>query len=128
MRSLIEVLPFLDVVEGDPFNSSPEDPKQMGPDALEQFSKGEKLPATKVRTPLVELPLGATEDRICGAPLHVLSTPALVSDYLFLLGFSRLKATAAEQQLPSSIIPHGREIHSCVTGRWGYHSVMPAGM
>lgn len=68
VRSLIEVLPFLDVVEGDPFNSSPDDPKQMGPDALEQFAKGDKLPTTKARTPLVELPLGATEDRICGAP------------------------------------------------------------
>lgn len=67
VRSLIEVLPYLDVVENDPFNSSPKDPKKMGPEALEKFSKGEELPATQVRTPLVELPLGATEDRICGA-------------------------------------------------------------
>lgn len=67
MRSLIEVLPFLDVVENDPFNSSPDDPKMMGPDALEHFSKGEQMPSTQIRTPLVELPLGATEDRICGA-------------------------------------------------------------
>lgn len=38
----------------------------MGPDALQRFRAGEKLPATTMRTPLVELPLGATEDRICG--------------------------------------------------------------
>jgi hypothetical protein len=35
----------------------------MGPGALQQFYKGEKLAATTMRTPLVELPLGAT-----GAP------------------------------------------------------------
>lgn len=28
--------------------------------------RGETLPSKKARTPLVELPLGATEDRICG--------------------------------------------------------------
>ena len=40
----------------------------MGPWALDRVKSGEKtpLPATKVKTPLVELPLGATEDRICG--------------------------------------------------------------
>jgi len=40
----------------------------MGPWALDRVKAGEKtpLPATKVKTPLVELPLGATEDRICG--------------------------------------------------------------
>lgn len=72
VRSLIEVLPFLDVVENDAFNSSPTDPKMMGPEALKRFTKGETLPATKARTPLVELPLGATEDRICGALLLLL--------------------------------------------------------
>lgn len=42
------------------------DPKVMGPDCLSRWNAGEKLPATTARTPLVELPLGATEDRICG--------------------------------------------------------------
>lgn len=69
VRSLVEVLPFIDIIEGDPFNSSPTDPKIMGPDALQRFQAGEALPAARMRTPLVELPLGATEDRICGAPL-----------------------------------------------------------
>ena len=32
----------------------------MGPGALQSYLKGEKLAATKMRTPLVELPLGAT--------------------------------------------------------------------
>ncbi len=32
----------------------------MGPDALQRYLAGEKLPAAQMRTPLVELPLGAT--------------------------------------------------------------------
>jgi hypothetical protein len=66
VRAVAQLLPQIDIVEGDAFNSSPTDPKLMGPDALQRFCAGEKLPATTMRTPLVELPLGATEDRICG--------------------------------------------------------------
>jgi Mg-chelatase subunit ChlI len=66
VRAVAQLLPEIDVVENDPFNSSPTDPKMMGPDALARFRAGEKLPSVKARTPLVELPLGATEDRICG--------------------------------------------------------------
>jgi len=66
VRSLVDLLPMIDVVVDDPFNSSPTDPKLMGPYALERVRAGETLPGTKTRTPLVELPLGATEDRICG--------------------------------------------------------------
>lgn len=66
VRALVEVLPDIDVVEGDPFNSHPTDRALMGPEALQRFTSGEKLPAGRMRTPLVELPLGATEDRICG--------------------------------------------------------------
>ncbi|KAI8468270.1 MAG: magnesium chelatase subunit I [Monoraphidium minutum] len=66
VRAVAQLLPQIDIVPGDPFNSSPTDPKLMGPDALQRFRAGEQLPATTMRTPLVELPLGATEDRICG--------------------------------------------------------------
>ena len=88
VRALVELLPMIDVVENDAFNSSPTDPKFMGPDVLQKALAGESLPSTLVRTPLVwaprplqrypytrsgfythkqvELPLGATEDRICG--------------------------------------------------------------
>ena len=67
----MQVLPFIDVVEGDNFNSHPTNTRLMAPDTLERFENGESLPATTMRTPLVELPLGATEDRICGAYLRV---------------------------------------------------------
>ena len=66
VRSVVDLLPNIDVVDNDSFNSDPADPKNMGPDALQRYLKGEKLPFHKIRTPLVELPLGATEDRICG--------------------------------------------------------------
>ncbi|KAF8073212.1 chlI [Scenedesmus sp. PABB004] len=66
VRAVADLLPPMEVVEGDPFNSSPTDPTLMGPDALARLRAGEALPAVTARTPLVELPLGATEDRICG--------------------------------------------------------------
>lgn len=66
VRALIDLLPDIEVVEGDAFNSSPTDAGLMGPDALERFRGGQKLKGIRVPTPLVELPLGATEDRICG--------------------------------------------------------------
>ncbi len=66
VRSIVDLLPEIDVVPGDDFNSSPTDSKLMGPDVLQRFASGETLPSAKAKTPLVELPLGATEDRICG--------------------------------------------------------------
>ncbi len=66
VRSLIQLLPEIDVVKGDVFNSSPTDPQLMGPDAKETFQKGEPLETVKMRVPMVEVPLGTTEDRICG--------------------------------------------------------------
>lgn len=66
VRATVDLLPEIEVVEGDSFNSDPKDPQNMGPDALARYKKGEKLPTKLARTPLVELPLGATEDRICG--------------------------------------------------------------
>ena len=41
VRSLIQLLPEIDVVKGDVFNSSPTYPQLMGPDAGETFQKGE---------------------------------------------------------------------------------------
>ena len=66
VRSIVDLLPEIDVVPGDDFNSSPTDSKLMGPDVLQRYVGGETLPSVKAKTPLVELPLGATEDRICG--------------------------------------------------------------
>jgi len=53
VRALVDLLPDIEVVVDDPFNSDPKDPKYMGPDALQRFRKGEQLPTTTIRTPLV---------------------------------------------------------------------------
>merc|ERR1719313_66176 len=66
VRALVELLPTIDVVEGDAFNSDPEDTRLMGPEALAAKRAGQKLASRPMRTPLIELPLGATEDRVCG--------------------------------------------------------------
>ncbi|GMH32512.1 hypothetical protein BSKO_00346 [Bryopsis sp. KO-2023] len=66
VRALVNLLPEIDVVVGDSFNSDAKDTNLMGPEVLQKFKSGEELQTNKVKTPLVELPLGATEDRICG--------------------------------------------------------------
>lgn len=67
VRALVDLLPEIDVVAGDAYNSDPSDPQQMGPDARARWEAGEPQPGVaKRRVPLIELPLGATEDRVCG--------------------------------------------------------------
>lgn len=67
VRALAEVLPFIDRVEDDIYNRTPSQFVE-GEDAR----KGAKAidPATlkteKIPVPVVDLPLGATEDRVCG--------------------------------------------------------------
>ena len=66
VRALQDLLPEIPVVPNDAFNSSPNDPELMGPEVLAKFRAGESIDATTMRVPMVEVPLGTTEDRICG--------------------------------------------------------------
>jgi len=66
VRALIDLLPEINIVAGDNYNSDPEDPQQMGPEARERYAKGLPQPTATRRIPMIEVPLGATEDRICG--------------------------------------------------------------
>ncbi|KAJ0836640.1 putative magnesium chelatase [Helianthus annuus] len=66
VRSLVDLLPEITVVAADPFNSDPEDPESMGMEVREKLIKGETLPTVKTKINMVDLPLGATEDRVCG--------------------------------------------------------------
>lgn len=50
---MVDLLPEIEIVAEDAFNSSPSDPKLMGPEALERFKKGEELPVARIKTPLV---------------------------------------------------------------------------
>lgn len=66
IRALVDVLPEISVVAGDPFNSDPEDPELMAESVRQAKERGESLPVVKQKVPMVDLPLGATEDRVCG--------------------------------------------------------------
>jgi len=66
VRALVRLLPDIPCVEGDKYNSDPEDSSSMSDEVRERTLAGEKLPVVVRRTPFVELPLGATEDRVTG--------------------------------------------------------------
>ena len=53
VRAMVDLLPEIDVVPDDPFNSSPTDTNLMGPGALQMYRTGEKLPSGRAKTPLV---------------------------------------------------------------------------
>lgn len=66
IRALADLLPEINVVAGDPFNSDPEDPDTMGDEVREKLEQKIPLEITNKKVPMVDLPLGATEDRVCG--------------------------------------------------------------
>ena len=66
IRALADLLPEIDVVVGDPFNSHPSDPDLMSDELRQQLAEQKSLPMAKKKVPMVDLPLGATEDRVCG--------------------------------------------------------------
>ena len=53
VRAMVEMLPKIEVVADDAFNSDPADPKNMGPEARQRHAAGETLPTAHVPTPLV---------------------------------------------------------------------------
>jgi magnesium chelatase subunit I len=55
------LLPEIDVVADDPFNSDPNDP-----DWFNDTGSAQSRQIVKKKVPMVDLPLGATEDRVCG--------------------------------------------------------------
>merc|ERR1719373_1526903 len=67
VRALVDILPEIQIVANDPFNSSPNDPELMGPEVVEKFSAGDAMETSSMRVPMIDLPLGATEDRVCGS-------------------------------------------------------------
>jgi magnesium chelatase subunit I len=66
IRALADLLPEIEVVADDPFNSHPSDPDLMGDAVRQQLEQGTPIPVAKKKVPMVDLPLGATEDRVCG--------------------------------------------------------------
>jgi magnesium chelatase subunit I len=66
IRALADLLPEIDVVADDPFNSHPNDPELMGDTVRQLIDQGAEVPVTQKKVMMVDLPLGATEDRVCG--------------------------------------------------------------
>lgn len=66
VRALVDLLPEIKVVINDPFNSDPEDPEMMSQEAREKAERNEVVETTMRKIAMVDLPLGATEDRVCG--------------------------------------------------------------
>lgn len=65
VRALAELLPKIETRTGCRYNCLPGDPQ---PACARCRATGDDKPATvKIRTPMVDLPLGATEDRVCGS-------------------------------------------------------------
>ncbi|MBD1868094.1 magnesium chelatase ATPase subunit I [Cyanobacteria bacterium FACHB-471] len=78
IRALADLLPEIEVVADDPFNSHPSDPDLMSDEVRQRLiaastdqsdqTSAAHLPiqVAKKKVQMVDLPLGATEDRVCG--------------------------------------------------------------
>lgn len=66
IRALADLLPEIDVVANDPFNSDPNDPDLMSDEVRQKVDEAIPLTIAKKKVTMVDLPLGATEDRVCG--------------------------------------------------------------
>jgi|TARA_B110000114_G_C15073329_1_gene390641 magnesium chelatase subunit I len=66
IRAIADLLPKIDIVKNDPFNSHPTDLELMSADVLARYRNNETLETEGIKIPMIDLPLGATEDRVCG--------------------------------------------------------------
>lgn len=66
IRALADLLPEIDIVANDPFNSHPTDIELMSDNARQLKENGGELSVIQKKVPMIDLPLGATEDRVCG--------------------------------------------------------------
>lgn len=66
IRALADLLPEIDVVADDPFSSSPTDPELMSDDVKQRVEQNQPITVTTKKVTMIDLPLGATEDRVCG--------------------------------------------------------------
>ena len=66
IRAIADLLPEIEVVKDDPFNSHSTDLDLMGNEVKLSIQNGDELETEQIKIPMVDLPLGATEDRVCG--------------------------------------------------------------
>ncbi|MDH5460077.1 MAG: AAA family ATPase, partial [Candidatus Bathyarchaeota archaeon] len=67
VRALADILPKIKVVKGCSFNCNPEDPSNMCEKCRNPYMKDGKLPFEERKMRVIDLPLGATEDRVVGS-------------------------------------------------------------
>ena len=67
VRSLADILPQIKVIKDCPFNCNPDDSSNMCPSCTEKYESKDKIPAEERPMTVVNLPLGATEDRVIGS-------------------------------------------------------------
>ena len=67
VRGLADILPDLKVTSGCPFNCPPDPRADLCPECREMWDSGEKPEPLKSKVKVVELPVGATEDRVLGS-------------------------------------------------------------
>jgi len=66
IRAIADLLPEIEIVKDDPFNSHKSDLDLMGNDVKIAIQAGQDLETEFIKIPMIDLPLGATEDRVCG--------------------------------------------------------------
>lgn len=66
IRAIADLLPEIEVVKDDPFNSHKSNLDLMGNEVKLAIQNGEIIETEFLKIPMVDLPLGATEDRVCG--------------------------------------------------------------
>ena len=66
IRAIADLLPKIEIVKDDSFNSDPNNLELMSSEVLARYQNNEKLETEKIKIPMIDLPLGATEDRVCG--------------------------------------------------------------
>lgn len=66
IRAIADLLPEIEVIKDDPFNSHKSDLDLMSNEVKTLIQAGKNLETEFMKIPMVDLPLGATEDRVCG--------------------------------------------------------------
>jgi len=66
IRAIADLLPEIEIVKDDPFNSHPQNLELMSSEVLTRYKNDEDFDIANIKIPMVDLPLGATEDRVCG--------------------------------------------------------------
>jgi magnesium chelatase subunit I len=66
IRAITDLLPEIEVVKDDPFNSHKSDLDLMGNEVKMAIQNNQDIETEFIKIPMVDLPLGATEDRVCG--------------------------------------------------------------